>query len=267
MSKTDRDSAVMEAFYQSASAMMQQAMKRRLGFTCTIDPAKQQAHAKLTDRGETLTETNASVWRQLGLFEVKPETKTTRAPKGDRRVWIRASQWDELDAATQAELTEPLTGSSIEWEGRENAITAVIPGDVLVALAQLAAHLAVDLFYGDTPPPPEAPEAPEPEPPKPPAKPSRKARAESPVAYVAQYFGRMTEFDELPVKALRALREPLPGHRLEWSEIEVKDTPSSPARTVARCTSEEKDALEKFIRRHHVRGITFRAVKTEGATT
>lgn len=154
---------------------------------------------------------------------------------------------------------------------RDSAVTAVIPGDVLVALAHLAEHLAIDLFYGDAPPP-KVPEAPEPErTPEPPAraktKPNGKARAESPVAYVAQYFGRMTEFDELPVKAHRTLREPLPGHRLEWSEIEVKDTPGSPARTVARCTSEEKDALEKFIRRHHVRGITFRAVKTEGATT
>lgn len=305
MSKTDRDSAVMEAFYQSASAMMQQAMKRRLGFVCTIDPAKQQAHAKLTDRGETLTETNASVWRQLGLFETKPETKPTQAPTEEPApvseavrvgfdATILANLSDEAVAAFQAitltdfvfvAFPEPRERKPREAWWTCDALTGQTLRDLLTWCddfkigiserehttaddAVLAVHLTRVEADGGTPAVtlPDAvtrtrtANAQR-------ARSTRKARAEAPVAYVAQYFGRMTEFDELPVKAHRTLREPLPGHRLEWSEIEVKDTPGSPARTVARCTSEEKDALEKFIRRHHVRGITFRAVKTEGATT
>lgn len=81
------------------------------------------------------------------------KAKKTAPP---RRVWIRESAWDELDPATQAALTEPVTGSSIAWDGREGAITAVIPsGELLDELADLAQRLDVTLFYGETPPPAE----------------------------------------------------------------------------------------------------------------
>lgn len=82
-----------------------------------------------------------------------PKAKKAAPP---RRVWIRESAWDELDPATQAALTEPVTGSSIAWDGREGAITAVIPsGELLDELADLAQRLDVTLFYGETPPPAE----------------------------------------------------------------------------------------------------------------
>lgn len=83
------------------------------------------------------------------------KTKRAKKPAGTRRVWIRESDWDELDGATQAALTEPVKGSSIEWEGREGAITAVLPEGALIdSLADLAQSLDLALFWGEAPPPP-----------------------------------------------------------------------------------------------------------------
>lgn len=106
-------------------------------------------------------------WVVLAEPDAKKPPKKSRAkkPAGTRRVWIRESAWDELDDATQAELTEPVKGSSIEWDGREGAITAVLPeGALLQSLAHLARSLDIELFFGERPPPVEEPEVKEPEP-------------------------------------------------------------------------------------------------------
>lgn len=165
-----------ETFYASAAKMFESAVKRRLGFTCHMTPEARSATARVfDDDGQTITETRVGSWTQLDMFgsEPKPEapakapkTKapTTKAPTTRRaqRVWIRREQFDGCDGATQAELTEPLAGSSIEWETRPEGLTAVVPRDVYSALAELCETLAVDLYTGETLPPFEPTEEPAP---------------------------------------------------------------------------------------------------------
>lgn len=171
MNKKHADTAALESFYASAAAMMDRALKHRLGFTCVVDPSDRKAIAKMFDHeGQPMTEAKAVLWKQLDMFADTTDTKApTKGPKTKRpttrrtqRVWLRQEQWDGCDGATQAELTEPLAGSSIEWETRPEGLTAVVPGDVFAALAELCETLAVDLFTGETPPPFEAPEEPAP---------------------------------------------------------------------------------------------------------
>ena len=172
-SKKHSDAAALESFYASAAAMMDRALKHRLGFTCVVDPSNRKAIAKMFDHeGQPLSETKAVLYKQLDMFPeldtaqtearpVGPKTKARAKPSRAQRVWIRREQFDGCDGATQAELTEPLAGSSIEWETRPEGLTAVVPGDVHAALAELCDTLAVDLYTGETPPPFEQPEPPE----------------------------------------------------------------------------------------------------------
>ena len=79
------------------------------------------------------------------------------------RVWIREEEWDALSENGQEAYTIPDVGQEIQWDGREGAVTAVVPAEWLDYLRTMAREDGLTLYEGEEPPPAS------------PAKPSKKA--------------------------------------------------------------------------------------------
>jgi hypothetical protein len=68
------------------------------------------------------------------------------------RVWILEEEWDALSENGREAYTIPDVGQEIRWDGREGAVTAVVPAEWLTYLRTMAAEDGLTLHEGEESP-------------------------------------------------------------------------------------------------------------------
>lgn len=100
----------------------------------------------VVDRAE-ITLDAADLWECAKLPVIPaPITETVR-------VWVREEEWDTLSDEIREEMSEPIGGSPVEWEGRVGFVTALVPdAEVRTTLRGMLRACGCKLHEGDDPP-------------------------------------------------------------------------------------------------------------------